>query len=212
MQPQTSLGRSKTGIRVNFRIKKVSRIEGIVAFKVVHGAVSVVRSGFQSNVDDRSRLPAILGRRILLRVELLNGVDGENRTGSSLHSFGIDDRPSVIGIVVIRAIHDKVVVLGTVSVGADGKEPAAGRPLYARPQDHEILEIAAVQWQIIDGLVRKCAAQCVVRRLHKRDLLGHFDDFRYAAGLHHQIQAYVLRYFQPDAGALDLFESRRLND
>src|SRR5260370_11925895 len=95
MQPQTSLGRSKTGIRVNFRIKKVSRIEGIVAFKVVHGAVSVVRSGFQSNVDDRSRLPAILALRILLRVELLNAVDREHPPPTSLPSSSLAARPSI---------------------------------------------------------------------------------------------------------------------
>src|SRR5258708_31024651 len=126
MKPQGSLGRSKTRIRVNFRIEKVSRIESIVALEVIHRAVDVVRSGFQSDVYDRARLPAVLCGRILFRVELLNGVDRENRTGSSLHSLGIDDRPSVVRIAVIRAVDDEIVVLGTVSVRADGKKSAAG--------------------------------------------------------------------------------------
>src|SRR5215475_612369 len=62
-------------LRVGFGVEEIARVERIVALEDVGRAMQFIRSRFQSEIDDRARLPSVLGRRVLLRVELLNRVN-----------------------------------------------------------------------------------------------------------------------------------------
>ena len=198
-------------LRAGRWVEVIPRVERIIAFEEVGSPVNIIRPRLDAQVDDGARLPSVFCWRVFLRVELLDRVDRKNRPGCSLHSFGVDHGRSVVRIVVVCAVKDEIIVLGSVAVRTDGEKPSPAAPLHSRSQDHEILEIAAVQGEIIDGLVRKSSAQRVIGSLHQRQLFCHGDRFRYAAGLHGQIQTYVFRYFELDAAALDFLESRRLN-
>src|SRR6266576_132961 len=55
-------------------------------------AMDIVGARLQADVHDRTRLPSILGRRILLEIELLNRVDREDGCGVSRNARAVDDR------------------------------------------------------------------------------------------------------------------------
>src|SRR6266568_8504911 len=106
--------------------------------------MNIIRARLDSEINDCPWLPAVLCWRVFLRVEFLNRIDGENAAGSSLHAFRVDHRRGVIGVVVVRAIHDEIVVLWPIAIRTNGEKPTTAAPLHARSQDHQILEIAAV--------------------------------------------------------------------
>ena len=62
--------------------------------------MQAICAGLETYVDDRSRLPAIVCWRILLQIELLNGVDGKNGRRIARDPGAIDDRLSGIGLAV----------------------------------------------------------------------------------------------------------------
>src|SRR5262249_7576504 len=126
-------------LRIRPSIEVVARVEDVVAMEVVSGAVEVVGTGLEAEVDDRAGFPSILGCWILLRVEFLDGVDGQDGSRRSLHAFGIDDGGAVVRVVVVGAVDDEVVVLRTIAVRADRKKAAAGRALDAGPQYDQVL-------------------------------------------------------------------------
>src|SRR3954468_12770954 len=157
-------------LRIGLVVEVVPGVEHVVAVEVVAGTVEVVGAGLQSQVHNGAGLPSIFCRRILLRVELLDSVDWQNRSRCSLHAFSVDDGRAVIRIIVVGAVDDEVVIFGTVSVGTDGKESATWAALHTRAKNYEILEVAPIQWKVVDRLVREGTAQSVIRRLYKRGL------------------------------------------
>src|SRR2546425_7367757 len=66
-------------LRCTDRIEEVACVQGGVAAEGVGGAVERVGPRLQPDIDDRSRLPTVFRARILLEVELLDGVDGQDR-------------------------------------------------------------------------------------------------------------------------------------
>src|SRR5690242_12885103 len=110
---------------------------------------------------------------MLLRVELLNRINRQDRTGCALHPLGIDYRGAVIGIIVVRPVNNKVVVLGPVAVRTDREKPTAGASLYAGTQHHQILEVATIEGKIVYCLIRERASQRCISSLDCRGLIGY---------------------------------------
>src|ERR1700687_196311 len=177
---------------IRLGIKVIARVEGVVALKVVNSAVILFRPGFETNVHNCSWLPSIFRRRLLLGVKFLNGIDGKVRCRSTLHAFGIDYRCRVVRIVVVDAIHDEVVVLGTISIGANREKTAARVALNTGPKGDKILKIAAIERQIVDGFIAYGAAQSVVRIFDERNIFGDRNRFGDRTGRQFEIDADVL--------------------
>ena len=212
VQAQTSLRRGSTSHRIGCGIEKVPSVKSVVTLEIVSGTVHIVGSRFDAQINDGPRLPSVFRRRVFLCVKFLNCVNGEDTPRSPLDAFRVYYSRSVVRIVVIRAVDDEIVVLRTVPVRADRKKATASCSLHSGPQDDEILKVAAVQRQIVYGFVCKRSAKRVIGSFHQRELLRHSDRFRYAAGLHRNVEADIFRHFQPDAAALDFLEPCRLND
>src|SRR5262249_46837788 len=109
-------------LRVGLGVEEIARVERIVALEGAGRAVEFIRPRLQSEVEDRAGLPSVFRRRVLLRVELLNRVNRQDRAWSALHAFGVDHGRAVIGIVVVGAVHNEIVVFGAIAVGADRKK------------------------------------------------------------------------------------------
>ena len=87
-------------LRLIFGVEKVARIEDVIALEAINRAVNLVGARLQAEIDDSAGLPAILCRRMLRRVELLNRVNRQNGAGRPLHTFGIEDDKVVISVLV----------------------------------------------------------------------------------------------------------------
>src|SRR5882724_3371302 len=120
--------------------------------------MEAIGPGFNSDVDDRTRLQAVISFGAGLNVEFLDGINRQVGGGGPFDAFFIDYRRAVIGVVVVHSIYNKVVVLRTVSVSVDGEKSSARTALNARLQHHKILEIAAQERKLGDGLIGKRAA------------------------------------------------------
>src|SRR5215470_11845924 len=105
--------------------------------KVVGRAVELIGSRLNSHVDDRARLVTVVGFGARLNIEFLNCIDGEMGCGSAGHAGLIQDGVTVVGIVVVDSIDDKVVVCSTIAVSSNRKEPTAGLSLDAGLKGNE---------------------------------------------------------------------------
>ena len=72
-------------------VEIIARIEPRIAAKSVGATVELVGARLHCHVDDRSRLPPVLRRRIFNDVEFLDRVDGQNRRRISRDTGAIDD-------------------------------------------------------------------------------------------------------------------------
>src|SRR5215469_18170117 len=115
--------------------------------------MQTVGSGFQTHVDYRSRLPAIVCRWVLLQVEFLNRVDGENGGGIARDSGTVDDGLSGVGLAVEQTFDEVGIVLGAQTVAAGGRETAARIAHYTGPELKQVLIVAAVQRQVVNFLI-----------------------------------------------------------
>src|SRR4029077_2865503 len=149
---------AKRRLRIGFGVEPVSRIEEVVALEAIYGAVQIICSRLDSDVDRHTWLPADVWRRIFFGIELLNGIDRQDRTGCALHALCIDDVPGIIGIVVVAALDHEIVILRPHTVGNDGFETAAREANHSRPENYEILIVATVERQVVDFFIRKSAA------------------------------------------------------
>src|ERR1700690_2576208 len=95
-----------------------------------------------ANVDDGTWLPTVIRLWAGLNVKLLNRVDRQVGGGSPLNPFSVNDRHSIVGIVIVDPVDNKVIVLRPVAIRRDRFESAAGSSLNAGLQDGEVLEVA----------------------------------------------------------------------
>ena len=71
------------------RIEPISRVDCAVARKVICRTVEFIGSGLQSDLYNRSRLPTVFRRGMLLRAEFLNCVDGQKARRRAADTFFI---------------------------------------------------------------------------------------------------------------------------
>ena len=83
----------------------VARIEGGVPTVGVSRAVQGVGTRFDSDVDDRARLPAVFRARIFFRLEFINGVHRQDRPGIARVQGRIHDALAIPGSTGKDAIH-----------------------------------------------------------------------------------------------------------
>ena len=169
--------------------------------------MDVVGARFQSDASDCAGLPAELGPRIDLRIELLNRIYRYKGGGITDDSGSVGDAQAHEGFVVGNAVDDVAGVLGTNTVGALGPGSAARVDHGAGTERNKILVIAAVQWQIINNLVAYRAAESGGGGVHHRDFFGDSDRFGCRAGLEDGVDARVLANFYQDILALKNLET-----
>ncbi len=125
----------QSGNRVRAGIEPVARVQSAVPVEVISRPVERVGSGLDSDIDNRARLPSVIGFRAGLHVEFLNRVNRQVRRGRSFDAFRVDHRGAVIRVIVVEAIDHVVVVFGTVSVRGSREKSASRGTLNTGLQD-----------------------------------------------------------------------------
>ena len=162
----------------------------------------MIGAGFEADVDDRARLPSVFGGRILLDIEFLNGVDGEDGGGVSGNAGAVDDGLTGIGFAVEEAFDEVGVVFGAEAVGAGGGEAAAGITHDAGAKLQEVFVIASAQRQVVDFLVAQGAAESGGGGVDEGDVAADDYDLGNVARLEGEIGANVGGDFDGNVGAL----------
>jgi hypothetical protein len=178
--------------------------------EVVGGAVNVVGAGLDADVDDDDGLGAEISLRLLGGVEFLNGVERQ-RAGGGAGDAGVVDDGFAVGVVVVGSVDDEIVVVGAVAVGGERVEAAAGITLHAGMKREEILEVAALQGEFVDRLIRKDTAEYGVTGFGERGFVFDFYGFGDRADLEAEIDLDVVAGFDLDAFADELGEALRLD-
>ncbi len=146
--------------------------------------MNLVGAGFDSDVDDDAGFGAVVGLGLFLGVEFLNSVEREGAGGRTGDAGIVDDGFAVVDVVIVGAVDDEIVVVGAHAVGRQGVEAAAGIALHAGMQGQEILEVATLERQFVDGFVREHAIEPLRTALLVPSMgdVGNFHDFADAAG------------------------------
>ena len=172
----------------------IARIGGLgVPSKGVGRAVKAVRAGLDADVDDRAFLPAIFRLGILLGVEFLDGVDGQNGAGISAAVSAIERRRA-------NRLADRGDALSTVRTSKPSRAgrwcSASGGASHGRnhagTQLQQALEVAAIQGQGVDGLIADGTAQGGIGGVDRGNFSGDGDRLGLLARLHHQVHANIL--------------------
>ena len=188
------------------RIIVIARIERIVAQKLESGAVKGVCSGLRDHIHQCARKVPVLGiEAIGQHTELLQGVQHRNHIGaiscrvldtSAIHQKAIGIFPAAINRNVAGAGIRRV---GSSAYGGN-----------ARLQAKQIKIAAAVQRQSLNFFIFDNIAQLRDRRFHlNRSRLDRYF-FRRLARLELKVNSQALIDGEPNAGLLDLTESRSL--
>ena len=157
------------------RVEVVACVEDAVAVETVAGSVHLIGARLQPHINDRSRLPAIFRRGILLQIELLNRIDRQNGRRIPGNARAIDEALARKGFAVIETVDDVHVVFGAKAVGARGRESATRIAHHAGPQLQQVLVIASIQRQVINLLVAEGSAEGRGGEVEHWDLFGHRD-------------------------------------
>src|ERR1039457_2755348 len=127
--------------------------------EVVRGPVKLVGTAFQADINNCPRLPTVIRPLIFLVIKFLDRIQRQVTCRSSFNSSVIQNRLSIIGIVVIGSIHRVIIVVRTVAVRGRGMEPTTWNALYSGTQFEQVLEVPPLQRQLVNGLVRQGSAQ-----------------------------------------------------
>src|SRR5260370_38148633 len=91
---------------------------------------------------------------------------------------------------------------------ADRRRASAARiDLHSRPQREQVDIVAAIQWQIIDGLIAQRPAQCGIGWLDHWERLGYGNLFRLFARLQRQIDANIFAHLEQNPRTLRSLET-----
>ena len=187
-------------------IEVVARVEGHVAVEIVGRTVDLVGAGFDSDVHHHARLGAVVRLRLFLGVEFLDGVERKRAGGRAGDARVIHHRLAVVDVVIVGAVDDEIVVVGAHAVGREGVETSARVALHARMQRQEILEVASLQRQFIDGLIGEHAVEYGVGGFGQRSRICNFDHFGDAPRPQHKIDIEFVAHFHLNAVTQNGFE------
>src|ERR1700719_1827117 len=98
---------------VESRVEDVAGIEGLIAAKGVGRAVKAIGPRSNSHVYDGAGLPAVLRLGIFLQVELLDGIDGEDRGPIRDETRRTRHRSGVIETGIDDPVHHPSGFIGT---------------------------------------------------------------------------------------------------
>ena len=144
--------------------------------EVVGASVNVIGSGLQSEIHDHTGFHAIVCRRTLLSVEFLDGVHREKASRSACYAGFIHDCFPVIHVVVVGAIDEEIIVVGTIPVRCDRVKPSTRRTLHTGMKRQQVLEIAALQREFAYRFVPEHGVQGAVDGIGERTFRR--DDYR----------------------------------
>ncbi len=176
--------------------KKVPRVDLVVANVFVERAVESVGAGPGHHVDDPAAAPAKLGRIVVgLETELLDRI----RVGRDIRHFGV-------GIFVEPAIQHERGGVATAAAGGDQLGPhfrprgtlveRAAAHQRTRRQLHQLQDIAAVEWQIVNLLLVDDSAEGGGARVDRGSLGAYADGLGNRADFQRDFDGSVLVHFQ----------------
>src|SRR5579883_2759405 len=154
------------------------------------------------------RLPAVLGFRVLLDVELLDGVDRQQRCRVAGNAGRVDRALGGEAFDGVDAIQDVHVVLGAEAVGTLAPLAAARKRHHSGAQLQQTHEVAAVQRQVVDDLIAEGSAEHRAGAIDQRNLTRHGKGGLGVSGFERKVDAHVLGDFQPDVSPLHILETR----
>src|SRR6185369_1136180 len=134
-----------------------------------------VGASFQSDIGDHARLPTVFGLGILLDVELLDGINGEQRCGIAGDACRINSALGGETLDRIDAVQDVDVVFSPQAVGTLAPFSSAGVGGDSWTQLQEAQKISAVQRKVIDNLIAERAAQHGAGGVDQPCLFSHGD-------------------------------------
>ena len=189
-------------------VEIVAGVEHVaVAAKGERGAVQAVGAGLETDVDHRSRLPSIFRGGILLDVEFLDGINGQNGGGVSGNAGPVDDRLARVRFAVEQTFDEVGIVLGAQAIAAGGGEAASGIADNAGTKLQQVFVIAAVEGKIVDFLVAQGSAESGGRGVDQGHIAADFDGFVHVAGGERQVHLGIGGNLEQNAGTGDGLES-----
>src|SRR5205085_4501154 len=78
-------------LRSAYWVVVVARVKRRVTPERIACAMNTIGSRLQPDINNRSRFPAVLSRRVLLHIEFLDGVDRQNGSRISGNTRAIND-------------------------------------------------------------------------------------------------------------------------
>ena len=125
-------------------IEIVSCVHDSVAAKTKCSAMHVVATGLQAHIHHHSGFPSVLRRGILLQIELLNRVDGQNGCRVAGNSGAVNDCLPGVGLTIEQTFDEVGVIFRAQAVGAGGGKSATGITHDAWPKLQQVFIVAAV--------------------------------------------------------------------
>ena len=188
------------------RIEVVGGVQGVVAQKLEHRPVRLIRAGLRHDADLAPGLLAVLGA-----VGVPQDVEFPHRVDAQHLPAGAARRHVVLGRAgELHAVQQKQILLGPVSrhgehVGGRGignADPAGLLPRevhHARIEEREQVVAAAVQRQVLDLLFSHQAGDVPRRGAHRGHFPGHRDLLGDGPDLQADIEVRLLSHHQMDA-------------
>src|SRR5437867_6914727 len=171
------------------RIEVVASGPGVAAAKRVTRAVKRVGPRPDSDVHNSAEHPTVLGFRIFFEVELLDGVDGQDRGAIGERTRHIGYGAAVDVISIVDAVHHPDGFIGTAIVGALSPWRATRLDHHARDQIQQILVVTSIQRHIVDGCICEYATKGSGGGIHQRDRFVDGDGLTLLAGLYGQVDS-----------------------
>src|SRR6185437_5601424 len=100
------------GLGIGSAVKEVARVEAIGAAKAVGGAMQLIGAGLEANAGDSAGFPAEFSGGVLLHIELLNSINGQQGGGITRDGGGVGDAQAHKGLVITYPINKVSGVLG----------------------------------------------------------------------------------------------------
>src|SRR5215472_4945106 len=108
------------------RIEVVAGVKGIGTTEGVGATMYLVCARFDADAGDRPRFPTEFRFGIDLRVEFLDGINGQERSRIAKDGRGIGDAQTHEGLIVGNAVHDVTGIFRANPVGSLRPRTAAG--------------------------------------------------------------------------------------
>src|SRR6266850_348511 len=190
------------------RIEETARIQILVAKKLIHVSVKIVRAGLGDHVHNRSRVAAVFGiERVCQYAELSNSV-----------GRGLDRREIRKLVVAVASIHRVIVVTAAASVDAhDPGTIAAINTVHTQLRLHaglklqELVSIALGKRELAYSTFVDHRAELRGGRVYEWRRAGHFDRVHGGSHLKRNIQVHDFIQIESNSFTDILLEASRLS-
>src|ERR1700691_4421967 len=148
--------RSFRGERI---VEIVARVQDSIAAECERRAVQRIRSRLQSHIDDCTWFPSVLGCGILLNVELLDRIDGQDGRRIPRDTPAVDNSLTGKWFAIEQALNKVGMVFRAQTISARGGESTAGIAHHTGAKLQQILIVPPIQGKIVNFLIAQRSAE-----------------------------------------------------